>query len=106
MSNNPNNLYLVLIYKDGRFQHMMRMISKFGWKEIERNYMRNGRIQRFKNMDTWQMIEARIVDSLSFDELSLLDGAVLICKDKNGMLREEDASDIKKNIFIQRLAGI
>ncbi len=104
-----NNLYLTLTYESGEFQQMIHVISECSWKNIERYYLRYtrpGRIKHFGNFDSWHMVEARTVDSLSFDELSLLDDAVLIYKDKYGALCESEAEDIKKDIFIKRLAGI
>lgn len=94
------NLYFVFTYdSNGRF-NPIRVISELSWDRLSNKYFDN-RLKARKEIATWAIVDERSVDSIKYEELSLLDEVILV--DNEGRLG--DASEFRTEYIIRRLAG-
>jgi len=95
------NLYFVFAYSHSGNFNPIRIVSELSWENVSNKYIDNHLKLKRKEVMTWVLIDERPIDSIKYEELSLLDGIIMV--DKDG--RVDDASDFRKEFLIRKLAG-
>lgn len=95
------NLYMVFTYGENGFNKYVKIASELTWQRISEGYFKN-KLNKRKQILTWYLADTRDVDSIKYSELNLLDDAIVI--DEN--CRESDATELRREFVIRKLAGI
>lgn len=95
------NLYFIFAYGPKGEFHPMRLISELSWEAVSERYLNNYLKSLRKEITTWMLVDERSVDSVKYEELSLLDEVAFI--DEKG--RVGDVTDFRREFIIRKLAG-